>query len=183
MAGRMNGIKLFVDESCRTDYLLCAAVVPVGDITAARKMMRELKPKNRDRLHMKAETRNRGQIISRFMAARPISQAHIFTGHLRGTSRTQREVRTECLHALATYAADNAATRILVESCSQDKQDRDALIGALAAKGASDRVRVMLDKPTAHELLWAADLVAWAYGVGGAAREAVSPLVTVHTLL
>ena len=37
----------------------------------------------------------------------------------------------------------------------------------------------MLDKPTAHELLWAADLVAWAYGVGGAAREAVSPLVTV----
>ena len=42
MAGRMNGIELFVDESCRTDYLLCAAVVPVGDITAARKMMREL---------------------------------------------------------------------------------------------------------------------------------------------
>ena len=137
MAGRMNGIELFVDESCRTDYLLCAAVVPVGDITAARKMMRELKPKNRDRLHMKAETRNRGQIISRFMAARPISQAHIFTGHLRGTSRTQREVRTECLHALATYAADNAATRILVESCSQDKQDRDALIGALGAWGGN----------------------------------------------
>lgn len=33
MAGRMSGIELFVDESCRTDYLLCAAVVPVKDIT------------------------------------------------------------------------------------------------------------------------------------------------------
>jgi hypothetical protein len=29
-------------------------------------------------------------------------------------------------------------------------------------------------------MLWAADLVAWAYGAGGAARTAIRPLVTVH---
>lgn len=178
----MPAVELFVDESCRTDYLLCAAVVPVADIASARRMMRELKPKNRDRLHMKDESRHRDQILSRFVSTPPIEQAHIFVGSLRGTRRTQREVRTQCLTALGTYAADNGVTRILLESCSQDKQDRAAVVGALAAKAATDRVQVMIDRPTSHELLWAADLVAWAYGAGGAARNAISPLVTVHNL-
>ncbi len=177
-------VELFVDESCRTDYLLVAAVVPVADIAAARKMMRDLKPKNRNRLHLKAETRNRQQIITRFAQEPPITRAHVFVGSLRGANpkRPQREVRTECLQALGAYAADNGVTRILVESCSQDKQDHAAVVGALAAKGASERVQVMIDQPTAHELLWAADLVAWAYAAGGWARSAISHLVTVHDL-
>jgi hypothetical protein len=178
----MSAVELFVDESCRTDYLLCAAVVSVADLSVARKRMRDLKPKNRNRLHMKAETRNRDQILTRFVQSPPIDHAHIFVGALRGTQRTQREVRTECLEALGTYAADNDVTRILVESCSQDRQDREAIIGALAAKGAHDRVRVMIDRPTSNELLWAADLVAWAYGIGGTARNAISTLVTVHNV-
>lgn len=178
----MPAAELFVDESCRTDYLLCAAVVPVADIASARRMMRDLKPKNRDRLHMKDEGRNRDQIISKFVQMKPIDRAHIFVGALRGTRRTQRQVRTQCLEALGAYAADNGVTRILVESCSQDKQDHAAVVGALAARAATDRVRVMIDRPTSHELLWAADLVAWAYGAGGTARNAISPLVTVHNL-
>lgn len=178
----MPATELFVDESCRADYLLCAAVVPVSDVAAARKMMRELKPKNRDRLHMKNESRHREQILARFVQAPPIDQAHIFVGTLRGTRRTHRQVRTQCLEALARYAADNGARRILIESCSQDKQDHAAVVGTLATKAATDRVRVMIDQPTSHELLWAADLVAWAYGAGGAARSAIRHLVTVHNL-
>lgn len=178
----MPNFELFVDESCRDDYLLCAAVVPASDIATARKTMRDLKPKNRNRLHMKAETRNREQIITKFVQTSPITEAHIFIGSLRGTRTTQRQARSECLEALGFYAAGNGVTRIVVESCSQDKQDHAAVTGALAAKGALDRVRVAIDVPTAHELLWAADLVAWAYGAGGWARAAIAPLVTVHTL-
>ncbi|MCV7316201.1 hypothetical protein H7J77_11700 [Mycolicibacillus parakoreensis] len=178
----MPAVELFVDESCRTDYLLCAAVVPVADIAMARKFMRELKPKNRARLHMKSESRHRSQLLARFVQAPPIDQAHIFVGQLRGTRRTQREARTQCLEALACYAADNGVSRILIESCSQDKQDRTAVVGALAAKAATARVRVTIDRPTSHELLWAADLVAWAYGAGGTARKAIQHLVTVHNL-
>lgn len=178
----MSKFELFVDESCRGDYLLCAAVVPASDITTARKAMRDLKPKNRNRLHMKAETRNREQIITKFVQTAPIAEAHIFIGSLRGTRTTQRQVRTDCLEALGLYAAENSVTRIVLESCSQDKQDHAAVTGALAAKGALDRIRVSIDVPTAHELLWAADLVAWAYGAGGWARAAIAPLVTVHQL-
>jgi hypothetical protein len=178
----MSATELFVDESCRDDYLLCAAVVPARDIAAARKFMRELKPKNRDRLHMKSESRNRTQIITQFVQQPPISEAHIFVGPLRGVRRSQRHARTECLQALASFAADSGARRILVESCAQDRQDRAALTDVLAARGALDRIRVDVDRPTSHELLWAADLVAWAYGAGGAARNAIASLITIHEL-
>lgn len=175
----MSAVEIFVDESRRRDYLLCAAVVAAGDISASRKVMRELKPSNRDRLHMKDETRNRDRIITEFVRLRPIAEAHIFVGALTGRS-SDRAVRTRCLEPLARLAAGAGATRILVESCSQDKQDHAVLTGELARLGALGRVRVAIDRPTAHELLWAADLVAWAYGAGGSARAAVAPLVTVH---
>lgn len=173
-------VELFVDESCRGDYLLCAAVVPVADLASARRRMRELKPNNRDRLHMKAEGRTRDRILSRFVQSPPIDQAHIFVGALRGTQCSQRQARNRCLAALGAFAAEHGVTRILIESCSQDKQDLAAVVGALVAKSAAERVRVAVDRPTAHEMLWAADLVAWAYGAGGAARIAIAPLVTVH---
>jgi hypothetical protein len=38
------GLHLFVDESRRRSYLLCAAVVPSADLPAARRFMRALKP-------------------------------------------------------------------------------------------------------------------------------------------
>jgi hypothetical protein len=76
----MPAVEWFVDESCRTDYLLCAAVVPVADLSVARKRMRDLKPDNRRRLHMKAESRTRDQILARFVQAPPIAHAP----HLRG---------------------------------------------------------------------------------------------------
>lgn len=174
------GVELFVDESCRTDYLLCAAVVPVANLAVARRRMRELKPNNRDRLHMHAETRNRDRILSQFLKSPPIDQAHVFVATRRGTQYSQRRARTRCLEELGNYAADHGVTRVLIESCSQDKQDRAAVVGALATKSAADRVRVVLDRPSAHELLWAADLVAWAYSAGGATRAAIAPLVTVH---
>ncbi|MGW0040067.1 hypothetical protein [Gordonia sp. NPDC003376] len=179
----MKPVEIFVDESRRRDYLLCAAVVATGDIAAGRKIMRDLKPSNRDRLHMKDESRNRDRLIREFVRRRPIAEAHIFVGALSGARLSERTVRTCCLQALARHAAQAGATRILVESCSQDAQDHAAMTGALAEVDALDQVRADVDRPNAHELLWAADLVAWAYGAGGAYRALVNPLITVHTVL
>jgi hypothetical protein len=50
---------------------------------------------------------------------------------------------------------------MVVESCSQDKQDLAAITGALAAIGALDQVRAVIETPRSHELLWAADIVAY----------------------
>lgn len=174
----MASVEVFVDESCQKGYVLCAAVVATGDLAAARRAMRALKPKNRDRLHMHAESRNREQIISEFIRLGIISEAHLFISPIRG--RKQRLVRDACLRELAVESAEMGATRILVESCSQNKQDHAALTGALAGVGALDRVSVAIDTPTSHELLWAADLVAWAYCAGGRARQMVMGIVKIH---
>ncbi|WP_084648746.1 hypothetical protein [Rhodococcus sp. WB1] len=84
------------------------------------------------------------------------------------------------LAALAVHSAELGARRILVESCAQDKQDLAALTGALARVGALETVRAMVDRPHAHELLGAADLIAYAYTAGGQLRRAIDSLVTVH---
>lgn len=110
----MPAVEFFVDESRRRDYLLCAAVATDGNIESARRVMRDLKPRNRNRLHIKDETRNRDRLVSEFVRLRPITQAHVFIGTMHGTRRTEREVRSRCLDALACYAANAGATRILV---------------------------------------------------------------------
>lgn len=177
----MTAVEIFVDETKRSDYVLCAAVVSAHDLTAARKIMRELKPHNRNRLHMHDEgAANRRRIIADFVRRTPIREAHIWVATIGG--RSERSVREDCLRELAIGVTALGARRILVESCSQDKQDRAVLTDALAGIGALDKVRVDIDVPAAHELLWAADLVAWAYAAGGRERRQIEPFVTVHRI-
>ena len=177
--GVMPTVEIFVDEAKTKDYLICAVVVPSEDLAAARKTMRALKPNNRDRLHMHDERpENRRRIVAAFARTPPIRQAHLFTAPIAG--RPHRQVRDQLLAALAVHSAELGARRILVESCAQDKQDLAALTGALARVGALETVRAMVDRPHAHELLWAADLIAYAYTAGGQLRRAIDSLVTVH---
>ena len=82
------------------------------------------------------------------------------------------------LAALAVHSTKFGARRILVESCAQDEQDPAALTGALARVGAPTTVRARVDRPHAHELLWAADLIAYAYTAGGLLRRAIDSLVS-----
>ena len=161
----MPAVEIFVDESRRGEYVLVAAVVASGDIPRAKKIMRNLKPSNRTRLHMHAEGRvSRAKILAEFLRVQPIDKALVFTMPIRG--RTERQVRTALLQELTTKAVELGATRILVESCSQDREDHSAVVGALVKAGMQDKVRVEVDSPHSNEMLWAADVVAWAYSHG-----------------
>lgn len=172
-------VEMFVDEARRTDYMLVAAVVASGDLADSRRTMREIRPRNCNRIHMHSEGKaSRAKIVAEFVRRRPIEVAHIFIAS--PGRRPERQVRDELLRVLGGKSVELNASRILVESCSQDRQDRAALTGALADLGALSRVRVDVDTPTSNEMLWAADIVAWAYGVGGDYRKQISQLVEVH---
>ncbi|MDV6296917.1 hypothetical protein [Rhodococcus aetherivorans] len=80
--------------------------------------------------------------------------------------------------ASAVHSAGLGARRILVESCAQDKQDLAALTGALAHIGAPTTARARVDRRHPRELLWAADLIAYADTAGGQLRHAIASLVT-----
>lgn len=174
-------MEVFVDEGRRADYLLCAAVVASADVAAARRTMRALKPPNRRRLHMHSEGAvRRAALLARFMNDPPIQQAHVWRARMGG--RPERVVRDECFRALVPGVLELGARRIVVESCSQDAQDERVIGGGLAREGAIGRVSYHVVPAASDELLWAADLVAWAYGAGGSARAAISELVTVDRL-
>lgn len=174
-------VQIFVDEARRAEYMLVAAVVASGDLTESRKAMREIKPRNCNRIHMHSEGKNsRAKIISEFVKRRPIEIAHIFVAD--PARRPERDVRDQLLGVLGSMSVELGASRILVESCSQDKQDRAALTNALAGLNALGQVRVDVDTPTSNEMLWAADIIAWAYGVGGGARQQIRHLIEVHTI-
>ena len=174
-------VEVFVDEGKRGGYLLCAAVVPSADIAAARTAMRALKPRNRRRLHMHSEgVARRQQILARFAAAPPITAAHLWRAPIRG--RPERDVRDDCFRALVTAVLELDARRIVVESCSQDRQDEQIIGATLARSGAIGMVSYAVIPAESDELLWAADLITWAYRVGGDAREAIAGLLTVHDL-
>ncbi|WP_037190547.1 hypothetical protein [Rhodococcoides fascians] len=158
----MPTVEIFVDESRHGDYVLVAAVVTAGDLGRAKKVMRSLKPANRDRVHMHDEGRSsRAKIIAEFIRQRPVSSALVFTAPIRG--RAERQVRTELLRALTRKAVELGANRILIESCAQDKQDRAAVLEVLVPLRAHDRVAVVVDAPRSNEMLWAADIIAWCY--------------------
>ncbi|NGP09244.1 hypothetical protein G6038_27980 [Rhodococcus sp. 14C212] len=114
--------------------------------------------------------------MAAFARTPPIRQALLVTAPIAG--RPHRQVPGRPPAALAVHSAELGARRILVESCAQDKQDLAALTGALAHIGAPPTVRAMVDHPHAHELLWAADLIAYAYTAGGQLRRASDSLVT-----
>ena len=177
----MPSVEVFIDEGKRAGYLLCAAVVASQDVANARRAMRALQPLNRRRLHMHSEgTASRQRILARFMQAPPISAAHLWRLPMHG--RSERAARDECFTALIPGVLDLGATRIVVESCSQDRQDKAVIGSTLARAGALGRVEFRVVPAPADELLWAADLITWAHMAGGRPQQAIAGLVTVHDL-
>lgn len=174
-------VEVFVDEGKRAGYLLCAAIVPSADVAAARRTMRALKPANRRRLHMHNEgARSRQQILNRFMQAPPVSEAHVWRAPISG--RAERAVRDVCFRGLVAGVLELGATRIVVESCSQDRQDELVIGSSLARAGSVGTVEYRIVPAASDELLWAADVITWAYGAAGNARRMIEGLVTVHDL-
>lgn len=174
-------VEVFIDEGKRGGYLLCAAVVPSADVAAARPTMRALKPGNRRRLHMHSQgSTRRQQILARFLAAPPISAAQLWRAPIRG--RPERDSRDDCFRELVEGVLDLGVRRIVVKSCSQDRQDERVIGESPARAGAIRRVSYSVVPAKTDELLRAADVITWAYGAGGDARRAVAGLLTVHDL-
>lgn len=176
------GPQLFVDESRRGSYLLCAAVVPSADLAAARRLMRGLKPSNRNRIHMQDEgPAIRNRILAEFCRKPPISVAHVYIASV--TRRSERQARDDCLRGLTADAVELQAGRLVIETCGQDLADSRVIGDTLAQVGQLGQLRWDHERPAGHELLWAADIIAWAYGSKNRShRDLVAPLVTVHDL-
>jgi hypothetical protein len=164
----------FVDESIRNGYLLSAAVVPTGDLSVARGKLRELCKPGQRRIHMKDENDSRRREILSTLVGLGL-QVYLYRAPVAG--RPIRAGRDECLRALIPALLELHVARLVIESCDQDHHDVQTIHNTLTKLAAWGELDYLHSAPSAEPLLWAADVVAWAYGKGGDWRRRIETLL------
>jgi hypothetical protein len=84
--------------------------------------MRNLKPSNKNRIHMQDEgPAVRHKILAEFCNAPPFSEAHVYVASV--TRRSERHARDDCFRSLTVDALELHAARIVIDTCGQDFAD------------------------------------------------------------
>lgn len=167
-------VHVFVDESDRGSYLVCAAVVAPADLGPVRQVLRGFCMPGQRRLHFKSESNaRRKQILDALVAARV--RARIY----RSRSSSTAAARQSCLTVLVGDLLDMGAHRLVIESQQgQDVRDKHIVYNALRDRDAADDLTYEHMRPYEEPGLWAADAIAWAFGAGRQWRGQVDALVS-----
>jgi hypothetical protein len=161
---------VFVDESERQDYLLCAVLVR-GNVGPLRTAVRALCQPGQRRVHFSKEGATRRRAVLSTLVGLGV-QARVYT-----SPRSVRRSREACLDALIADILPAGAERLVIESRrTMDHLDDLVIKAALRQSGTG---RLTYQHATAHEepLLWLPDAIAWAVGRGGDWRRRAEPLL------
>ncbi|MHB1987936.1 MAG: hypothetical protein ACYCSF_08125 [Acidimicrobiales bacterium] len=150
---------VFVDESIRGDYHLCAAVVADGDLGSTRTAMRQLLATGQRRLHFVDESPGRRRVIASRIARLPL-RATVYSC----ATTADKKPRATVMRALVADLPGSALRLVLESRGDRDSEDKQLLIelqkrGELPAHLTYDHLRAW-EEP----LLWVADAVAWCWG-------------------
>jgi hypothetical protein len=104
-------------------------------------------------------------------------RAHLYVASSAG--RSQRAARDDCLRALIPDMTEIGVTRIVIESCDQDRHDRQTIVEALSKAGNAIDLSYVHLPPAGDPILWAADAIVWAWGRGGDWRRRTDDVVKV----
>lgn len=165
---------VFADESLRSNYIVCAAVVPTsGDAEALRKLLRGLRKSGQRSIHAKHESDSRRRHVLSEIVNSGLATAWIYKA-----PRPVLTARTTCLELLAADLVEHRAHKLVLDRGEprQNQRDRATLQQTLFKLGGTTKYDHM---ESAHDpCLWAADVIAWAYGAGGDWQRRVKPIVT-----
>lgn len=158
----------FIDESQRSGkYHLCAVLVPTQLMGALRHQT--LLIGRGKLLHMSdADPRLKPGFVTKVAALQ--LPALLATTH--GGDRRARDVVLRCL---AMELPRREVTRMVIESCNQDRDDRRVLQQALG----SNPTLTYACEPKGDALLGLPDVIAWAFPQSGRHRELLGSSVTV----
>lgn len=167
----------FIDESVRaaSGYMICAATVGSGDLPNIRSALRGMRLGGQSRIHMGKESPSRRRALLADIGGLDVT-THLFIVSQRGVS--DRVLRDLCLQEVGLRLPQMGVSRLVIESCDQDKQDVLVLRGALLKADKLKGVTYHHERPAAEPLLWLPDMVAWAYGRGGEWQRRAKLLIT-----
>ena len=164
---------VYIDESIRDSYILCAVSVPTGQVTVARSQIRRLREPGRTSIHMQKETRTRQLQISTQIGQIPFGVILI---QVSMAGETDLSARLKALEAVFTHPSTLGSQLVTFDTSNSINQDKRLLASIKSRFGVSvPHFRHI--KYTHEPLLWLPDIVAWCYGRGGPWRDAVEPLV------
>jgi hypothetical protein len=171
----------FSDESERAAVTLMAVVMvdPAG-IGDARAVMRGLLLAGQRRVHTSDESHRRRHLILDTVAG--IEGLNAVVLRLRRTLGVDRvAARQATLEAAVTVVVKAKASSWTLDDMHPAERARDRNIIGHALRRADPAVPVVFDHRRSHSepLLWAADALCWAVGIGGDWRRRVEPVVTV----
>jgi hypothetical protein len=167
-------VHAFIDESKRGDYILCAVTIAPGDVADLRKRMESLRPRGATRIHMKSCGREAGKIVTEVAKLDVSSRLYV----LKPAKLTERQARDVTLEVAVRDLAEQPVSRLIIESCDQDQEDRRVIHQTL---GPQHLLEYQHERPT-NPLLWLPDVHAWAWGRGGAMRSKIEHKIEVVRL-
>jgi hypothetical protein len=163
-------VQVYVDESERHDYLLCAFLVR-SDVGRLRRAVRAMCQPGQRRVHFAKESPARRRAVLSALTDLGV-QARIY----RSPNSVKRS-RELCLDALVGDIAAAGAERLVIESReTMDHLDDRVIKAALRRIGTGE---LTFGHAGAHEepLLWVPDAIVWAVGRGGDWRRRAEPLL------
>lgn len=165
---------VFVDESERTSYLVCAVFVAPAELHGVRRLMRQsLRPGER-RIHFVKEQPSRRRLLLSALGTTSL-RARIYSA-----TGPAPAARHACIEQLVQDlgSREGGCTRLVIESRDgRDEQDRHTIFTSLRAGQGPADLSYEHFRPHEEPLLWPADAICWAYGAGGDWRRRVDPLL------
>ena len=166
-------VHAFVDESRRSRYMICAAIISPDDLRATRGDLREMLLRGQRRLHFANESPHRRRSLLVAMADLPV-RALMYTSRER-----EPTARQSAIAALLSDLVDLKGQRLIIEHREHSQNRRERAQIAAAIRNGIAPTGLDYQHLDAHEepMLWVADAVAWAYGAGGEWRRRAQTLV------
>ena len=158
----------YLDETKRKHYMICAVVVVQTDIAAVRQELMRVKGSHAA-IHM-TDLNDR----DRMACAAALGELDVEGIVVHTKAKNDRAARDLLLAHTANYLVELGVTRLVMESCDQDREDRQVLHRTLGPEPAMSyqhlgKSELMLALP---------DILGWSHGRGGKYREAVKPVTT-----
>ena len=150
----------FVDESFQRAYTVAAAVLPAGDVNAARSTIRQLLRPGQKRIHFKKESdARRSQILDTLETLDLNTRLYVATS-------STKYPRDACLDRMIPDLGATGVTRLVLELDDSLVRAERRMLHQLTRKHAPD---MSYEHLRAHEdlLLCVADAIAWCWSRGG----------------
>lgn len=150
-------VQLFVDESKRHGFFMVAVSYEAELVPSYRSQLRRKLRRGQRRIHFKSERDStRRQLIDLITAQG--AQAYVFVGR----SRYEPQARRDCIKAIAVFAAQCEANRLVIE-LDETQYESDRRILTQIMQSASARIPWDIQPPANEPMLWVADAIAWCW--------------------